>query len=163
MFGGFRKPTFQSNPVPPAQLQTLKQANRLAANGHPGQAASLFAAVADEMEAAHHLRRAANLHAKAAHAFADSHNPQATLAQARAALTLFILNQMFQRTPVFYTNITRKLTNQGMPKAAAALAQEFGAQVRSMPAQVTPASGQRSRLPTICSKCGALIHADEVN
>jgi hypothetical protein len=163
MFRRFRNPAIQSNPLAPEMIQTLKQANRLVANGQPGQAAPLFAEVAGEMEATNHPRRAANLHAQAAHTYADSHNPQAALAQARAALTLFIQNQMVQRTPIFYSNITRKLTNQGMPKAAAALVNEFGARVGPVPAPVTPAAGQRGRLPTNCSKCGAPIHADEIN
>jgi hypothetical protein len=161
MFRSFRKPIFQSNPVPAAQMLTLNQANRLIANGEPGPAASLFAEVADEMEADHYPRRAANLHAQAAHAYADSHNPQAALLQARAALTLFIQNQMVKRTPVFYTNITRKLTNLGMPKAAAALTKEFGSRVGPVAAQVPHASRKPGRLPTNCSKCGAPIHADE--
>jgi len=163
MFRRFRNPAFQPNPLAPAMLQTLNQANRLVANGQPGQAAILFAQVAGEMEATNHPRRAANLHAQAAHAYADSRNEQAALIQARAALTLFIQNQMARRTPVFYTNITRKFTNHGMPDAAAALAKEFGSRIGPMPAPVTPASGQRGRLPTNCTKCGAPIHADEAN
>jgi hypothetical protein len=161
MFRRFRNPAFQANPLRPALMQTLNQANRFVANGQPGQAAPLFADVAGEMEATQHPRRAANLHAQAAHAYADSHNPQAALAQARAALTLFIQYQMVQRTPVFYTNITRKLTNNGMPNAAAALEKEFGSRVGAVPAPVSLAAGQHGRLPTNCSKCGAPIHADE--
>ncbi|MGA2488985.1 MAG: hypothetical protein ABSF99_02190, partial [Anaerolineales bacterium] len=103
------------------------------------------------------------LHAQAAHAYADSHNPQAALVQARAALTLFIQNRMVQRTPVFYANITRKLTNKGVPDAAAALAKEFGSRVGPVPPSVAPAGGQRGHLPTNCSKCGAPIHANEAN
>ena len=162
MFRRLRNPIAQANPLAPEMMQTLNQANRLAANGQPGQAAQLFSQVADEMEATNHPRRAANLHAQAAHAYADSHNPQAALAQARLALNLFIQNKMVQRTPVFYANISRKFTNQGMPKAAAALEQEFGARVGPMPAQMPRAAGKHGSLPTNCSKCGAPIHADEV-
>ena len=163
MFRRFRNPAFQANPLSPVEMQTLKQANQFMAGGQPGQAAPLFEQVASEMEATNHPRRAANLHALAAHAYADSHAPQAALAQARAALNLFIQNQMVQRTPVFYANITRKLTNKGMPNAAAALEKEFGSRVGPMPAPVAPAAGQRPRLPTNCSKCGAPIHAEEVH
>jgi hypothetical protein len=163
MFRRFRNPVFQPNPLTPAQMQNLNQANRLTANGQPGQAAPLFADVAGQMEATHHPRRAANLHALAAHAYADSRNEQAALVQARAALTLFIENQMARRTPVFYTNITRKFTNNGMPNAAAALAKEFGSRVGGMPAPVTPVAGPHGRLPTNCGKCGAPIHTNEAN
>ncbi len=162
MFRRLRNPVTQSNPLAPEMMQTLNQANRLEANGQPGQAAPLFSQVADEMEAANHPRRSANLHAQAAHAFADSRNPQAALAQARLALNLFIQNKMVRRTPVFYANITRKLNNHGMPKAAQALTQEFGERVGPMPAQLPQAAGRGGSLPTNCSKCGAPIHADEV-
>jgi hypothetical protein len=162
MFRRFRSPAFQPNLLPPAQIQTLNQANRFVANGQPGQAATLFADIAGEMEATNHPRRAANLHAQAAHAYADSNNPQAALAEARAALTLFIQNNMVQRTPVFFTNITHKLTNKGMPKAATALVDEFGSRVGSIPATATPTSRPSGRLPTNCNKCGAPIHANEV-
>ncbi len=160
MFRRFRDPAFQPNPLPPAQMQTLNQANRFVANGQPGKAAPLFAGLAGQMEATNHPRRAANLHAQAAHAYADSHNEQTALSQARSALTLFVQNQMVRRTPVFYTNITRKFTNNGMPNAAAALTKEFGSRVGPMP-PASPADGQRGRLPTNCSKCGAPIRADE--
>jgi hypothetical protein len=162
MFRRFRNPTAQSNPLAPEMMQTLNQANRLAANGQPGQAAALFSQVADEMEASNHPRRAANLHAQAAHAYADSHNPQDALAQARLALNLFIQNQMVRRTPVFYANITRKLNNHSMPKAAEALTQEFGGRVGPMPAHIRRAAGRGGNLPTNCSKCGAPILADEI-
>ena len=163
MFRRLRNQAFQPNPLQPALMQTLNQANRFVANGQPGQAAPLFVQVAEAMEATAHPRRAANLHAQAAHAYADSHNPQLALAQARAALTLFIQNQMVQRTPVFYTNITRKLTNQGMPNAAAALEKEFGSRVGPMPAPASPAAAPRGRLPTNCTKCGAPIHTEDAN
>jgi hypothetical protein len=162
MFRRFRNPDFQPNPLQPAQMQGLNQANSFVVNGQPEQAAPLFAVVAGKMEASAHPRRAANLHAQAAHAYADSSNEPEALVEARAALTLFIQNQMVQRTPVFYSNITRKFANKGMPNAAAALAKEFGPRVGSVPAPVNPAAGQRGRLPTNCSKCGAPIHPDEV-
>ena len=163
MFRRFRNRAFQPNPLQPAQMQILNQANRLAANGQPGQAAPLFADVAGRMEATQHPRRAANLHALAAHAYADSHNEQAALEQARAALILFIQYQMVRRTPVFYGNITNKFTKNSMPTASATLAKEFGTRVGPMPAPVSPTAGGHDRLPTNCSKCGAPIHAAESN
>jgi hypothetical protein len=163
MFRRLRNTAFQSHPLAPVLMQTLNQANRFVANGQPGQAAPLFEEVASEMEATNHPRRAANLHAQAAHAYADSRNEQAALIQARAAMSLFIQYQMVRRTPVFYANITRKFSNKGMPNAAAALVKEFGSRVGPMPEPVAPGAGQRGRLPTNCSKCGAPIHADDAN
>jgi hypothetical protein len=163
MIRRFRNPAFRPNPLGPAAMQTLNQANRLVANGQPGQAAPLFAEVAGEMEATNRPRRAANLHALAAHAYADNRNEQAALQQARAALNLFLQYQMARRTPVFYANITRKFTEHGMPNAAAELAKEFGQRVGPMPVQASPAAGQHGRLPTNCSKCGAPLLADDTN
>ena len=159
----FRNARFQANPLPPAQMQILNQANRFIAAGQPGQAAPLFAKLASTMEASNHPRRAANLHAQAAHAFADSNNEASALMHATAALTLFIQNQMVGRTPVFYANITRKLNNKGMKNAVEALAKEFGSKVGSLPAPGQPAAGKRGLLPTNCPKCGGPIHGDDAN
>src|SRR5450759_1587975 len=98
-------------PLGAEQLALLQQANQLMTNGNAGQAAPLFAQLAAQMEASNHPRRAANLHARAAHAFADNQAGQMALGQARSALNLFITNQMTLRTPMFYANITRKLNN----------------------------------------------------
>jgi hypothetical protein len=163
MFRRFRNPAFQSNPLGPLQMRTMNQANQLVANGHPAQAAPLFAELAGKMEATNHPRRAANLHTQAANAYADSQNKQAALTHARAALTLFLQYQMVRRTPVFYANITRKLTSKGMNNASEVLAKEFGSRVEPMPAQVAPAAGQRGLLPTNCPKCGAPIHGEDAN
>jgi inorganic triphosphatase YgiF len=163
MFRRFRNPALQSNPLGPIQLRTLNQANQLVAGGQPSQAAPLYAELAAELEATNHPRRAANLHAQAAHAFADSQNGQAALTHARAALALFLQYQMVRRTPVFYVNITRKLNNKGMKNEAEALEKEFGSRVGPMPAPVAPPAGLHGLLPTNCPKCGAPIHEKEAN
>jgi len=161
----FRNPAFQGVPLPPAQMQTLNRANALLANGQPGQAAPIFGGLAAELEAANHPRRAANVHAQAAHAYADAGQGPNALAQSRAALNLFIQNQMVQRTPVFYANITRKLNNKGMKAAADALAAEYGGKIGSVPAAaaVGAAPVHHGKLPTNCAKCGAPIHGDDLN
>ena len=160
MFRRFRNPAMNAAALSPAQLQTMNQANQLVASGQPILAAPLFAQVASGLEASNHPRRAANLHAQAAHAYADGQDEQDALAQARRALSLFIQYQMVQRTPVFYANITRKLTNKGMKNSAEALAKEFGPVVGGMPAPVQVVS-PRGSLPTNCPKCGAPLHASE--
>ncbi len=159
----FRNSPNQANLLSPSQIQTMKQANQFVANGQPGQAAPLFAKLASEMELANHPRRAANLHAQAAHTYADSQNEPAALTHASAALTLFLQFQMVQRTPVFYANITRKLTNKGMKSAVEALTKEFGPRVGLNTAPVPPAAGKRGRLPTNCPKCGGPIHGTDAN
>jgi hypothetical protein len=160
MFRRFRNPGQVGAPLAPAQLQAMNQANQLVASGQPILAAPIFAQLASNMETSNHPRRAANLHAQAAHAYADGQDEQDALAQARRALSLFIQYQMVQRTPVFYANITRKFTNKGMKNSADALAKEFGPQVGSMPAPV-PVAAPHGSLPTNCPKCGAPLHASE--
>lgn len=162
MFRRFRNQAQQANLLNPDQLQALNRANQLVAGGQPEQAAPLFAGLASAMETTNHPRRAANLHAQAAHAYADSQQEQNALTQARAALTLFLQYQMVQRSPVFYTNITRKLSAHGMKNAAATLAQEFGNRVGAMPAPVPPPPS-RGQLPTNCPQCGGPIHASAAN
>jgi hypothetical protein len=160
MFRRFRNPAMQANALGPAQLQAMNQANQLVASGQPILAAPIFAQLAGNMETGNHPRRAANLHAQAAHAYADGQDEQDALVQARRALSLFIQYQMVQRTPVFYANITRKFTNKGMQNSAEALTKEFGKAVGGLPAPA-PAVRPRGSLPTNCPKCGAPLRADE--
>lgn len=160
MFRRFRNPGQNPAPIGPAQLQAMNQANQLVAGGQPILAAPIFAQLAGNMETSNHPRRAANLHAQAAHAYADGQDEQDALTQARRALSLFIQYQMVNRTPVFYANITRKFTGKGMKNSAEALAKEFGPVVGGMPVPV-PTSSPRGSLPTSCPKCGAPLHASE--
>ncbi len=163
MFRRMRRIAFQSNPMNPIQLESLAKANQLVASGHPGQAAPLFATIAIEMETTAHPRRAANLHAQAAHAYADSQNEQAALDQARRALGLFIQSGMVNRIPVFYANITRKFDNKGMKSAADTLKGEFGSRIGPIPQNPTPDLSHKGSLPTNCTKCGAPIHQNDAN
>jgi hypothetical protein len=138
----------------------MNQANQLVASGQPILAAPIFAQLANNMETNNHPRRAANLHAQAAHAYADGRDEQDALAQARRALSLFVQYQMIQRTPVFYANITRKFTNKGMKNSAEVLAKEFGLVVGGMPVPA-PVAAPHGSLPTSCPKCGAPLHASD--
>ncbi len=155
----------QNNPLTTAQIEVLAKANQMAGAGNPAGAAPLLAEVARELDAPH-PRRAANLHAQAAHAYADANRPQLALEQARAALNMFIQYQMVARTPVFYANITRKFNNKGMTGAATAIQNEFGGKIGPLPA---PSQGQarpvvrRGVLPTNCPKCGGPVHGDSVS
>ena len=91
----------------------------------------------------------------------DNHQGPAALIQARAALNLFLKYQMIQRTPVFYANITRKLNDNGMKKAADALISEFGPRVAALPVGAASAAQKHGLLPTNCPQCGAPIHTDK--
>jgi hypothetical protein len=152
--------TMQNDVLSASQIEVLAKANQLISNNNPSDAAPLFAELARELDTPR-PRRAANLHARAAHAYADSGNEQLALAQARAALTMFIQYRMINRTPVFFANITRKLTNKGMKNSASALQNEFANKVGPMPAQPAQGSTKRGALPTNCPKCGAPVHGGE--
>jgi len=162
MFQSERNPAEQSDSLNPRQRQVLGQANQLVAQGKPEQAAPLFAELA-EVEGANHPQRAANLHAQAAHAFADEQRGPATLIQARAALNLFLKYQMDKRTSMFYVNITRKLNAKGMKNAADALISEFGSRVAALPVGAASAAQKHGLLPTNCPQCGAPIHMDKAS
>jgi hypothetical protein len=87
---------FRVCPLDPPQRQIQIQANQLVAHGKPGQAARLFAQLA-EVESADHPQRAAwplAMHVQAALAFADDQQGPAALIQARAALHLFFKEKM---------------------------------------------------------------------
>jgi hypothetical protein len=144
------------------QLSTLQQANALAAKGQFGQAAPLFTQLAAGMEGGGHPRRAANLHAQASHAYAESQDEVHALAQAQVALRLFIRWQMAQRTPVFYANITRKMTAKGMAASVAVLQKEFGQAGSEPVVQAAPAPARCGSLPPACTQCGAPVRSDEV-
>lgn len=148
----------------PAQLEIALKANQLLSRGKFEEAAPLFANLAQDLENTQHPRRAANLHAQAAHAYADAQNEASSLAQARKALALFIQYQMLERTPRFYANITRKLVQRGMPGAAEALHKEYGTVVSPLlVTQPLEASGRRGSLPPTCTQCGAPLRSDEID
>jgi len=160
MFPSERNPPEHTEPLDPPQRQIQIQANQLVARGKPGQAARLFAQLA-EVESADHPQRAANLHAQAAFAFADDQQGPAALIQARAALHLFLKYQMVQRSPEFYASITRTLNNKGLNNIADTLNSEFSSRIAALPAAV-PSPDQKHALlaiPTNCPHCGAPIHA----
>jgi len=154
------RPAMQTAVLSASQIEVLAKANQLAANNNSAAAAPLYAELARELDVPH-PRRAANLHARTAHAYADAGNEQLALAQARTALTMFIQYRMINRTPVFFANITRKFNNKGMKNSASALQNEFGNRVGPMPPQPAPGSAPRGVLPTNCPKCGAPVHSDE--
>jgi hypothetical protein len=164
MFRPYRnRQNWQMN-LSPGQLATAMKANRFMNAGKTGEAAPLFANLAHEMEIAPHPRRAANLHAQAAHAFAGSGNESNALAQAKSALSLFIQYQMTERTSRFYTNITRKLSQRGMVNAALTLQKDFAGLAGPIPNNLSSAQRQpQGNLPPACTQCGAPLRSDEID
>ncbi len=142
---------------------TLAQAHRLQATGRPREAALLLAQLAQAMENAAHPRRSANLHAQAAHAFADGGDDQAALAHARTALRQFLQFAMAGRAPVFYANISRKLRAKGMAAAADSLEEEFGPSLGKSARRMATGAAPAARLPVKCTQCGGPLRSDEVD
>jgi hypothetical protein len=163
MFRRFRNAAMiNTNGLGPLQLRMLSQANQLLAARKPAQAAPLFASLGAELETGNHPRRAGNMHAEAAHCYADSQDGPQALIQARLALNLFLQYQVIERSPAFYANITRKLIANGLKDAADTLQKEYAGRVGQVPSAQTP-PGNRPMLPTNCPKCGAPIHSEQVN
>jgi hypothetical protein len=161
MFRPFRRNPFRRAQLEAALLARLSEANRLLAAGQAAQAAGIFDQLARAVEAGGRPRQAANLHARAAHAFADAAAESAALEHARAALRLFRQNAMSQRFAQFSGNIVRKFQARGMASAAEALQREF-----SLPAVPPPDAAPAAasvRLPGACPKCGAPVRSDEVD
>ena len=92
MFRRIRRAAFQANRHRPGPNAIPNQSQSVGLQRRARTGCPLFANLATEMETILHPRRAANLHAQAAHAYADSQNEQAALNQARLALNLFIQN-----------------------------------------------------------------------
>ena len=145
--------------LPPAQMKILDQAYDLHIAGHSAQAAPMFARLAADLESENAPRRAASVHAQAAHVYADIKDEQNALAQARAALNLFLQYKLTHHISTFFPNITHKMNKFGLKNAAASLEKEYGAKVA---AALTPAAApaHHGTLPTNCAKCGAPIHGD---
>ena len=153
-----RRRVFLNGPL----LRALAQANQMLANGQTHDAANALAQVAGQMEQLNHPRRAANVHAQAAHAYADSRDEANALSHAQAALNLFLQFGMLRRASGFYANIVKKLRANGMNSAAETLMREFDGKAK---AQGAPDAGARprGRLPGKCPGCGAPVRSDEVD
>ncbi len=158
-----RQRAFQPNPLNPDQLADLLKANQLVARGKMLQAGAIFASLAYAMKTGNHPRRAANLYARAAHAYADGNDRQSAQAYSEAALSLFLQTQMYNRAATFYTRITGKMTAKGMNAAVAELKQKFGSRITDLPTKpLAMPPLRRSLLPTTCPQCGAPLHTEDL-
>jgi len=163
MFRRMMKRGQQTNLLNSEQMTLLVKANQLLTDEKPAEAAPLFTQLAKALETLH-PRRAANLYARAAHAYADSHDEQGTLVQARKALTLFLQYQMTQRAPVFFANILRKMNTQDMRTARSLLEKEYSSRIGLGSSEGDEGKSARlGLLPTNCPKCGAPVRGAEVN
>lgn len=163
MFSDSSNPSAKDSALQPSEQQRLSEAEHLFEDGKPGQAAPLFAKLAEVLTSANQPKRAATVHAQAAQAFAQSRNESAALTQARAALNLFLQYHMEQAALFYYNSISRELNNRGMKNAAQALTNDFGYKVGSHSTPVIPKAGQSAHFPPNCPQCGAPVRSDEVH
>lgn len=163
MFRRFRGLTQQNAQGNNTQIEALARAHQLYQSGQFKEAALIFAQQAQEMEASRHFRRAANLHAQAAHAYADGGDEAQALIHAKAALTQFLELRMLERAPRFYTNITNKMRARGMNNQANILMNQFGDRVGALPVSTQPLPNKpKGLLPPVCPHCGGQVRSDEV-
>jgi hypothetical protein len=157
-----RRRRLRANLPAEVQLANLVRANQLMSDGQPLEAAPLFAAAAQAIPAGHHPRRAANLYARAAYAFADGGDADHALANAKTALALYMQTKMLVRAAAFYSTITGKLAARGMHAAVEELQKEFGPRVTTLPTTPRPLPPlRRGLLPTNCPTCGAPVHTED--
>jgi hypothetical protein len=156
-----RRGMFQGNQLNDEQMAILVKANQLMSEGKPLEAGPLFTSVADAMKRSNHPRRAANLYARAAHAFSDGNDAQQALANARQALALFTQTKMAGRASMFFSNITRKMEVKGMTAAADELRGLYD--MNSLAPSIEPRRRPHGLIPTTCPKCGAPVHGEDVS
>ncbi|MFT3894842.1 MAG: hypothetical protein QM730_24700 [Anaerolineales bacterium] len=153
-------PTAKESALQPSEQRRLEEANAFMENNKPAQAAPIFAKLAEVLRSSGQPKRAANLHAQAALAFARSRNESA-LMQARAALTLLLQYKLDQQASAFYSELSRELNKRGMMSAAEALTKEFGDKV-PQPIPLNSRAAQWNRLPSNCPNCGAALRQSDV-
>lgn len=146
----------------PAQENAYQMAGQFMSKGKFNQAALIYAQLAQDFHIASHPRRAANLHAQAAHAYTDSGNQTQALHHAQAALRMFQEYQMVERIPRFYSNILRRMRSCQMMDAVEAIETEFSTGVSPLPGPVVR-SNTSVRLPAACPQCSAPVRSDEVD
>ena len=155
----YHNTALQGVSLPPAEMHVLDQAYNLHLAGHSDQAAPMFAKLAAQLETENAPRRAASVHAQAAHVYADIQDEQNALAQARDALNLFLQYKLTHHLATFFPNITHKMNRFGLKNAAAAIEKEYAARVAAATAPAA-APAHHGTLPTNCAKCGAPIRGD---
>jgi hypothetical protein len=143
----------------------LEEAEQLFEDDKPGQAAPIFAALADKALSTT-PKRAATLHAQAALAYVASRSETNAVTQARTALRMFHQYHMAQAETFYYNKIVSELNDRKMTKAANALANEFVDQISLPDVQLRPKPEQSfqetaPRLPALCPHCDGPLRSDE--
>jgi hypothetical protein len=136
------------------------RANQLFQLGQFENAALEYIQLAHRMERMGRPRQAANLHAQAALAWARAGMEPRATTQANIAFSQFTLLGMKQRIIEFKTQLDQALHPESIQKIDSGRIEPHET---IQPAMVFPAIIQRrTKLPAVCSQCGAPVHSDEV-
>lgn len=147
------------NPIAPALMALLMNANRLADSGRYAEAAPIFSQLAQEAEKHQKLGQAVRLQARAAECYGQMGDKIAMMAHSRRALSLAQNFGDGQRAAFLLQRMTQAMNDHGFQSEADRLQREFGGGMA--PAGTTPISTSK-RLPSTCSQCAAPVRSDEV-
>lgn len=153
--------------VAAALLAQLDHAHRLLAEGHPAEAAPLFAELAQAAQSHTMPQRAAHLHLQAAQCYFQARDSATGLSQARAGLQTFSNAGMLEKARHAYARLLAGLRANNQTVEAEILQKEFGAQLglvtTQAPIEAESEAQPRGRLPAKCSSCNGPIRSDEVD
>lgn len=159
-----RRPGPGRRPPLNPRLAQLYQANQLAEEGRPHEAAPLYAQLAQAAQTHQMPRRAVNLYRRAGECYSQAGQPAAALSEARAALDMLLAIGQRQPAAHFLRHFTTMLDQRGYATEADTLRREYQSRLPlaegvERPAPTTTARG---RLPAACPHCAAPLRSDEV-
>jgi len=152
-----------ANPFQAAALQSLERANQLIIDGRPGQAAAIFAQLAETVEGRGNLRRAAHLHLQATRALMRVPDGAGALLHAQKGLQLFQAAGLAGQARLAYGRILTDLQAGGLTTETDQLQRAMASTLGAAPAAAAePAPSATMRLPPQCPQCSGPIRPDEV-
>ena len=148
------------NPIAPALMALLMNANHLADSGRDAEAAPIFSQLAQEAEKHQKLGQAVRLHARAAECYGQTGNKTALMHHSRRALSLAQSSGDSQRATNLLQRVSQAMRDHGFQSEADMLQREFGG---LMAPAGTPPIVASKRLPPTCPQCAAPVRSDEVD
>lgn len=163
----FRNPRRPRRPgrIGPRQIliRELEQAHHLLNNGHPDQAARIFARLAHKSIEHGRPRMAANLHTQAAMAWLSASAVERANHQAQKALVLFNEFGMRNEARIFKRRFDQHLKNKSHNAVKESSSPESDSAAHLEPFEnVEPQNSQRHELPAECEQCGGPVRSDKV-
>jgi hypothetical protein len=161
---GRRRLGRRRHPLRLAALRRLEQAHRLLNQGQPGEAAPLFAELAQGAESFEMPARAAQLHLQAARALSLTGARPGLLEHARKAIDLLAGAGESALLSTALRRFIQELRGQGHAAEADLLQQDLNRALGGAAAEagLMPAPTQKARLPAACPQCGGPVRSDEV-